>query len=311
MKCSNYLNKLDDSIHVFGLGSILKEINKVHGIELRSEFKGKVHQSLYYYWLSDQSPIKIKHLKMFKKYEKDLFDLIFKMNVFYSAGKNKKVLLPKIITKDLAYLVGAFHGDGHISKNLRNMDLTEENRDYHNIIKRLFKQVFNLETSIVPTKSKTKMIYISWISSKVVCSFFRMYCPVGKKKGLLKVPEQFKEDKGVLAAYLSGFFDTDGCLSKVGSNNKNIYFVFSQSDKEIVFDIYEALKSLEIEVNPPRSFRSQSKPYSGNKDLIQWKIYIGSKKTLTKFLRIVKFRHPSKRKKAEKLIKYLGSWSRS
>ena len=125
------------------------------------------------------------------------------------------------------------------------------------------------------------------------------------------MPSIIKKDKILLIAYLGGFFDTDGCLSNVEKGSKSLYFVFSQSDKKIVFEVYNCLKYLGLEINKPKSFKSQSAPYIGDKRLVQWRIYIGSKKTLKKFLSIIKFRHPQKKIRAEIMHKILGPWSSS
>ncbi len=308
MMLPNYLEELDDSINIFGIGELLKKAHFKYGKDIREEFKGKIHFSLYYYWLSNQSPIKIKHLRTFKKYEKNIVEDIFKKSILFSAG-NKKVILPKEFTEDLAYLIGAFHGDGHISKNLRNMDLTEEDLRYHKIIKKLFKKIFNVDGHIAERKDRKNIYYRSTVSSKVVSSFFRLYCPIEKKKGRLIIPDIIKKNKQLLTAYLSGFFDTDGCLSDV--KKKKFYFIFSQADKKIVYDVYRSLNILGLKINKPKPTKNQSAPYSGDRNSVLWRIAIGSKKTLKDFLSIIEFRHPLKEKRANKMKKVLGLWSSS
>ena len=301
----NYIMCLDDSINLFDLGHLLKQIHKKYSKELKNEFKGIVHPSTYYYWLSDKSPIKIKYLKIFIKYD-NIIDKIYK-NVKYFSVNRKKVILPKKFTPDLAYLIGVMHGDGHISKNLRNMDISEEDLNFHIMIKKLFKPIFYDNISI--TKCKQEKQYRSLISSKVISSFFRLFCPIGKKKGNLKVPIIIKNNYVLLSEYLSGFFDTDGGLPHVEEKGKenSAYFIFSQSNKEIVFEIYNCLKFLDLNINKPRPFKSPTEPYAKNRDLIEWKISINSKEVLKKFLKKINFRHPLKKMRAKIIIKNLGS----
>ena len=301
----NYILNLDESINLFGIGYLLKNVHNKYNKELREEFKKIVHPSTYYYWLSNKSPIKIKYLKIFINYDNIIEDVYKKVNYF--SVNRKKVVLPKEFTSDLAYLIGVMHGDGHISKNLRNMDISEEELHFHILIKKLFKNIFHDNVSI--TKCKLEKQYKSFISSRVISSFFRLFCPTGKKKGKLKVPQIIKNNKHLLKEYLSGFFDTDGCLPHLevkGKKSRN-YFIFSQAHKDIVFEIYDCLKNLNLDINEPKEFKSPTEPYANNRDLIEWKISINDRPTLKKFFKIIKFRHLSKKKRADIIIKNLGS----
>lgn len=301
MLLPNYLENLDENINIFDISDLLKDLHKTHGQEIRKDFIGKIHQSLYYYWINNQSPIKIKHLKIFAKYDKLLFNKVFSKAKYFSAGQ-KKVKLPKILTQDLAYLIGAFHGDGHISKNFRNMDLSEEYLSYHYVIRNLCKKIFNDEVHITKTRIRGTIIYKSLISSKVITSFFKLFCPIGKKKGSLRVPSLFKKNRKILRAYLTGFFDTDGGLPHIEKERKDLYFLFLQSDKRIVFEVWECLNNLGIPTNEPKPFKSPKDLYSKIRDRIEWRIYIGSKKTLRTLLKLIKFKHPIKKMRSKMIL---------
>ena len=64
----NYLELMDETIHIFDVGEILKEVHLSHGKKIRNALKGKIHQSLYYSWLKNQSPIFQEGNKTLPKY---------------------------------------------------------------------------------------------------------------------------------------------------------------------------------------------------------------------------------------------------
>ncbi len=300
----NYLEKLDENINLFYLGNLLEKLHKKHGIKIRKIFNETTNRSLYYYWKSNKAPIKIKYLKMLKVYNPKILDEAFQKVIYFSAG-NKKVILPKKITPKLAYLIGVIHGDGHINKNKKNIAISEENKEYHEkVLKEYFKELFEVKTNV--SKIKNKNNHLSAITSKVIVSFLSQFCPIGRKKGRLNIPKEIKKDKQLITEYLSGLFDTDGCLTHMEKERKSIYFVFVQSDKKFLFEVFCELKKLGIDVNIPRMWMSPIKPYDKERKLKEWKIYIGSKKTLGKFLKLINFKHPMKKLRSEMMMKKLG-----
>ena len=191
--------------------------------------KKMVHISTYYYWLQGVSPIAIKYLKLLSKYDKNLIDKIFRVNnLYYTVGRNK-CNLPKGITRGLAYFIGVIHGDGSLHRNKKYITISNEISPYfENVLKPLILKLFEVKPEIIILKENSTMGLI--IGSKVIHSFLSRFCPIGKKKGLLKIPEEILNNNKLLKEYLSGFFDTDGALPHTEKGINNLYFSFLQSD---------------------------------------------------------------------------------
>ncbi|NCN39393.1 MAG: hypothetical protein GW914_03360, partial [Candidatus Aenigmarchaeota archaeon] len=208
-----------------------------------------------------------------------------------------------VIGKKLSYLIGVIHGDGSIDKSRRYVTITCESREYlEKILKPIIKDVFDY-TPKTYDMDRGKY-YRLIIGNKVINHFFSLFSPVGNKKGKIKIPKIVLKNKKLLISYLSGLFDTDGCLSNVEKGTKSLFFVFLQADKRFVEDVSAALKRLNIS-NRIYKFPSPSKPGEINRDLIEWRIYIGSKKILRDFLIKIPFHHPLKNKRREIILKIL------
>lgn len=293
IKIDNYLNKLDENLLIFGLQDILKSMHKKYRDIIMLNLKDKINKSTYYYWMSGKSPIPLKFINMLSKIDNKILEEAYERMIYVSAG-NKKSLLPKYIDENLAYIIGAMHGDGHMHKNKRYITLTVDSQDYiKEALIPFFQKVFDVSGSIINFRT----YYRLEIGSKATYSFLLMFCPRGKKIGLLKVPKEIKSDRKLLTSYLSGLFDTDGCIGY--DKNRNVYFVFVQRDKNFVFDIYKCLISLGLNINKPRVFYTVKGPGFKNRDLEEWRIYIGSKKTLYNFLDKISFLHPIKKNKSD------------
>lgn len=301
----NYLLNLDENIKIFGVNQLLKKVHLMHKKKILPKIKSKVHVSTYYYWLDGTSPIPIKYIKLLAKYNSSLVNRIYKISsIEYSVGR-KRCKLPKVMSSELAYLIGALHGDGSLNKNKKYITITTELSPYlRSIIKPVIKELFGIDSQIRIMKPDSYMRLTT--GSKVVHSFLSLFCPVGKKKGLLKIPRGVYQNDKLLKNYLSGLFDTDGCLTHTEKNRKQLYFVFVQSDKKFVYQVYKALNKLGIKTNEPRKFKSPPIHYANGRSLIEWRLYIGSKSGLNILLNKIRFKHPLKKKRRKDILKIIN-----
>lgn len=300
IKLENYLSKINEDILIFGLKDVLKIFHKKYRLGVSTILKNNVDKSTYYYWIEGKSPIPVKFIKKFSELDNKIMDLAYKNMTYISAGR-KKCFLPKCISEDLAYALGVVNGDGHIHKNGKYVTITVDSEEYlKKILIPIFKKIFYVEGCIINLGN----YYRLEIGSKVVNSFFSMFCPIGKKSGFLRVPKEIKMNKKLLISYLSGLFDTDGCIGYDKSRTQ-CYFVFMQVDKNFVFEVYECLCYLGLHVNKPRVFYSPKKPYDSERKLEEWRIYIGSKKDLYEFLNKIQFLYPTKKSKSEVVKKII------
>lgn len=100
-------------------------------------------------------------------------------------------------------------------------------------------------------------------------------------------------------------------MTHVEKNRKYLFFCFLQADKRFVNDVYLALRKLQIKTNKPQKFLSPSRPYSKGRSLEEWRIYIGSKKTLKDLLRKIKFAHPLKQIRSALILKKINGPGRT
>ena len=301
MHLNNYLKNLDPHIKLFGFGTLLR---KVHNTKLALEFlkRNKLHPSTYYKWLNNEAPVRLDFLIFLANKQSNILDEAYLEMKWVSVGE-KKCILPKVINEDLAYLLGALHGDGSLNKNKKYIHLTCDSYEYiKTTIAPLFKRLFNVSSTIRTIKSKNDYYRIE-IGSKVVHSFISMFAPIGKKKGKLEIPTEIIRDKCLLRAYLTGLFDTDGCISHT-TNKKQCYFLFTQADNKFVCSVRSALAKLHIDMNSPKKFICKH-PHN-DKLLEGYRIYTGKHSTLLKILETFDFQYPDKRLKSREILKILN-----
>ena len=300
IRIKNYLGKLNKDIKIYNVEDVLKEIHDKEGL-LKRLFKNNFHRSTYYNWVSGKSPVSLGNIFKIKTLDKEILEKIYKKDVEYSVNR-KKCILPKIFDTQLAYFIGALHGDGSLHKNGRYTTITTESPEYlKKVISPIVSKLFNLKGKVFQAGNGD--CYRLEIGSKVLHSFLSMFCPIGKKKGKIRMPNEVLQHQKLLAHYLAGLFDTDGCLPHIEKNRKNLYFIFIQADKRFVFEIFESLKKLRLRVNTPRLHIASPSINKGIKETKEWRIYIGAKKDLYNFLKTIRFLHPMKRLRSDLIIK--------
>ncbi len=300
IRMDNYLDKLGEEICIHGLSKILQELHERKKNEILPEIKKRAHPSTYYYWLSGKSPIKIQSLRFLSRFDPSLFAKAFSLDTRFSAHQ-KKCVLPKEMDSDLAYLLGAIDGDGHIHKTKYEVQITGDSKEYFSVISKLFKSLFGIDSHLIEEEKFCRI----YIASKPVHSFLSIFHVKGNKTGKLKIPEVILENRGLLKEYLAGLFDTDGCLSRIDQNAKQRYFSFAQKDKRFTFEVHRALLKLGINANKPRKQKFNNTLGKTRKNEL-WRIYIGGKKDLLDFLQIISFRHAEKKHRAKLIQNSLG-----
>jgi DNA-binding transcriptional regulator WhiA len=166
-----------------------------------------------------------------------------------------KIIIPKMISEDLAYLCGVFAGDGSINfrekKNEYSLKCVGNPKDekefYLEVIDQKFKNVFGLSLNMKLHDSETT--YGFSIYSKDLYYFLteKIDLPSGLKYDKLAIPEIFLKEKRLTLAFVRGVFDTDGCISfKKRYRDYPYYPVISLSSKssKFIIEISNVLKNL-------------------------------------------------------------------
>jgi transcriptional regulator with XRE-family HTH domain len=163
------------------------------------------------------------------------------------------IRLPKIICKELAYETGTSIGDGCIPSRGKSYRLKGNKNDeiifYQNIIKPLFKKLYNIDVNL----KEYRRAYGFEIYSKELINFKTKIIglPMGSKKNI-RIPNTLKiKNKEILCSLISGIFDTDGTIYfRSQGKNKNYYptLRITTISTFLAKDIEEILKMLGFNV---------------------------------------------------------------
>ena len=176
-----------------------------------------------------------------------------------------------------AELLGAFAGDGWISKSKSSFSLfitgnPKLEKEYYQRIKNLFQLKFNLK--VVPREfSYWKTYGISISNQKVINEFQSVGMPSGEKSSRVNVPNLIKNNVVLHCDFIRGFFDTAGCISFQKSYNKNASrwqkkvrhkptVSFTSISEELVDSLISMLNGLSF--NFKKMFKKPSKIWEHN-----------------------------------------------
>lgn len=308
----NYLRLLSTNpknktpICIYGLDNLLnklyREIKEKEGkpIKVLSKslgIKSKNGRAIFH-WLAGENPIPISKLLKFIRIwseinnkndiiVKNILESAFNHVTYFSVGKGGKAIkLPKNMVPNLAYLTGVISGDGHLATN--SVQVTSDSKSYlEKVLNPMFRRIFAVDGNIYIYK-KRRAFELS-VNSRVLVQFFNkvLGIPIGNKRMKLKVPEIIlKSTKKNKAAFIAGFFDTDGYVSS------HEMIAFNQKNKKFLLEIKKILEELGIET---RSF-----DISKREPNIIWKLSIRTKSAKTFLQKIPSF-HPNKIEKFYKI----------
>ena len=160
-------------------------------------------------------------------------------NKRYYLRKNNKVKLPRRLNSDLAYLIGFIQGDGHLKTREKRVGLSINNFELLEKINVLINSLFDYTPNMHRKKDK-KLLFDVIINSIVVYEFVRINfdLSIGRKKNKLFLPEIIKKSNKSFLAWLAGFIDSDGHITKYAS------LQIVQSSFKILRDVQEKLCTL-------------------------------------------------------------------
>jgi len=137
-----------------------------------------------------------------------------------SGGRNLKSFNPPSnIETDLAEFIGAYLGDGTLTKYF--LKITGDKR-YDEIYLKYLAGITEKTLGIKPTitkEAKRNRIYLE-VRSKRLCDFLQQrfhLMPGDKIKNGSKIPSEITSNKELSIACLRGLVDTDGCVARDGS----------------------------------------------------------------------------------------------
>jgi hypothetical protein len=202
-----------------------------------------------------------------------------------SPGSTIKIEIPKK-EENLAEIVGAILGDGHIMFNKKGKKIgvyqinitghKELDKDYHlNYLKEKFEKLFkvNPKEVLVPKKLGRHLVIYS---RELVKFFVKMgLAPGSKLKNQTTIPLWIFEKEAYLKACLRGLIDTDGCVHKMSQRDSNLVRInFTNHNRTLLRDTHKGFVILGY--HPSKIIRNRV-------------FYISQQKEIAKYLKEIGF----------------------
>ena len=180
----------------------------------------------------------------------DLRCEVFEKNIYNNSNRlNTDIILPKILDEKLSYVLGYSYGysygDGYIGrqKNGENIELSLScSDDWEGIKTKLsnnIKESFNYQVAVKTSDDACENLRIF---SRLILDFLSKNNILKQKAGDLIFPNKIlKAKKDEVFAFLSGYFDADGCAQK----SKKVY-KFASIDEEFLLIIQNILSAFGV-----------------------------------------------------------------
>jgi intein/homing endonuclease len=209
------------------------------------------------------------------------------------------------ITKEFSEVLGIFSADGCMQENYICMwgNIKEDKDYYDNIVCPLFSKISKKQ--IIAHEKKSNSVYGFYLCNKNLIKLFRELGFKNKKTYEVKVPLIIKEsnNKDILAAFIRGYADCDGCI--YFQRRKGNYSLFNKSfntypkieidsvSEKVIRDMSLMLNKLKIDhkVNITKSKKSN--------EMTKYRIMIRGPERVESFVKSVGFNNISKKLKYE------------
>ena len=202
---------------------------------------------------------------------------------YSSSDKKRGICIPTILNEELAEEIGIHLGDGsmNIYKGgyLYSVEghLIDDRQHYVQRIGPLMKKLYNADVRL--RERKCAGVYGFQFGSKAIGTFKSrvLGLPLGPKRSPI-VPDQIRSNPDLAAAFLRGYFDTDGCVyleKKYGKLYPRLFIVTaSQAMYEQLTELFQML-DFNFSAYQEKSgyFRIETR---GFKSLNQWRSVVGS-----------------------------------
>ncbi len=172
----------------------------------------------------------------------------FKSTPLY--GNQKRIQIPTEITQDLAFLLGAYCADGHISISTWTTCISNTDIELLQILRGLVKQLFDIESKVVKQSDRCPVLVCA---SKTLIEFLD-FLGVGRNSTNKNIPDLILQSpKNIVLSFLSGLF-----LDSYIINNK---WVMSQASNKLLDSLQTILTNLGIVTSRIRKFNKEYNRY--------------------------------------------------
>lgn len=294
-----------DNLIVYGVKGIVKKLVDIATSKLGitkkelSKMIGTYENSLIYNWVKDNARgnIKMKHLRKLVEIAGVSWEDVAKEVDEVSLRAGKRIRIPVCVDEKLAYLAGLIAGDGCVVSNSDRfiVRFTSSCDELRRRFKELIRDIFGIEARDVICRGKVPTVEFS---SKIVAHIL-------KKLGIPPSPKSSKLDmtpllltlpNEVLAGFIRGLFDCDGC---VVTRRNGSSIVLDTTSKNLAKKLQLALLRFGIIAH----LRKRNvKGKTNGKDVDDRYSLVIYGENIEKFAKYIGFGNPEKAMKLQKLL---------
>lgn len=305
MKNIYSLEEYDKAIYLHKLSYGSLRISKILGYKTRSAIEDWINKDRKPYYFSEKriqacnSEENVERMRTMNK--------ITQPKATKISAELRTKRLPenaKILSENLAYILGVVYGDGHVSVKQRRVILAATDKEFVLNFKnklenwsgfkvRFFTRLIKLDEYI----KNRKIQYVSYIDSVEASKFLKNF-----NLNIIK----FSEDK-TKCAFVKGFFDSEGTVLKIDTHSKNVGLGCSNTKIKLIFLIKTLLESLEMESKINVTKTRPIRTHPGNRPF--YKLWIHKRENVIKFHSLIGFNINRKQERLEKQINYIKSRS--
>ncbi len=290
---------------VHGAENIVRQavtrLSEKYGSIRNASKKLGIHEgNLYYSWTNSKARGNIKLQSLKKICEETRLEWKKEVNKI-SLFNGKKHFLPVLLDGEILYVAGLIAGDGDIRKSgeTTSVRLSSSTKEFHEAFRRVLKEKFGLKYSV--TSKSSKRPEATRTHSKIIGEILNsLGIPFSPKSGKIRMSNiLLKLNNKLLAAYISGLFDSDGTIfyreHGRGSHCASYHTCSKELAKQLQLALLRYSIRSRIRVKPPRKGK-----ITRNQEL--YVLDITGISNIKKFSEAFTLNHPEKKEKLRKIL---------
>jgi len=301
-----------DNLIVYGVKGIVKKLVDIATSKLGitkkelSKMIGTYENSLIHNWVKDNARgnIRMKHLRKLVEIADVSWEDVAKEVDEVSLGAGKRIKIPVCVDEKLAYLAGLIAGDGCVVSNSDRFIIrfTSSCDELRRRFKEIVHDLFGIEARYVIRRGKVPTVEFS---SKIVAHILKKLGipPSPKSSKLDMTPILLSLPNEVLAGFIRGLFDCDGCV--VIRRNGSSIVELDTTSKNLAKKLQLALLRFGIIAHLKRRDVKGKTNVINGKDVVsrhdRYSLVIYGE-NIEKFAKYIGFGNPEKAMKLQKLL---------
>ena len=206
------------------LRAVNKRLRKEVGLSWKKEWleptEYSVSQPSYKDWFIGRASVPLIALKRLETFGlKDEVEALVDSCDFFCSTTGVVSRMPHEMNPNLAYILGAILGDGHIRKDGETISFEVTERKLTEKVIQKLHRIFEHKLNLHSRSKRGRLYYSLSSNNKPAVRLFTKFLevPRGKKSHKIFVPKIIKNSgKETRLAFLEGVFDTEGCIRRKG-----------------------------------------------------------------------------------------------